>query len=182
LFHRRPTAEGVRCGETPDDVECFTMPWCGDRTEGRRPDLAAVRATQGGREVITNAEPPADELAARELEALRGGPVRSVALGRSWTSISLKGEIDLYNVDAVREALEVECLHGPERVVLDVADVTFLDPTALRVVLAAQQRLGWKELLLVAPSPEVRRALAVSGVDRLVVVCDSAAPFLERCA
>src|SRR4051794_40660704 len=132
--------------------------------------------------VIAKTKPRADEFGARELEALRGAPIRNVARGRNWTYLSLRGEIDLYNVDAVREALEDECLHRPEWVVLDVGDVTFLDPTAVRVLLAAQHRLGWEELLVVAPSAEVRRALEVTGVDRLVVVCDSAAPYLERSA
>lgn len=112
-------------------------------------------------------------LSARELEALRGPAVRQIRREGESVVISLRGEIDLYNVDTIREALEVYRLDRQELIVLDLSRVEAIDPTALRVLLAAQRRLGWQELVAVAPRQVVRRVLEASGLDRVVPVHDS---------
>jgi anti-sigma B factor antagonist len=113
-----------------------------------------------------------DALSARELEALRGPAVLQIFRRGDWIVVALCGEIDLYNVDSIRELLEDQ-LVGQAEIVLDLRQVKALDPTALRVLLAAQQRLGWRQLVAVAPSQAVHDVLQSSELDRVVPVYES---------
>ncbi len=110
---------------------------------------------------------------ARELEAVRGPAIMGVAFGRDWLLIVLRGHIDLFNVDSIRAGIERHAPAGNGRVVLDLAAVELLDPIALKVLLAARQRLGWNDLIVVAPSPAIRLTLESSGLDKIVAVHES---------
>ena len=80
--------------------------------------------------------------------------------------LSLAGELDLADAPALREALRraVEC--SPRRLVVDLAQVTFVDSTILGALVEARSALGGDAFALAAPGLEVRRALEVSGLDR----------------
>jgi anti-sigma B factor antagonist len=90
--------------------------------------------------------------------------------------VSLAGELDLYNAEEVRKALLDTLADGPEVLVVDLEAVTFIDSTALGVLIEARSRMedrgGFR---LAAPGLEVRRALEVSGLDRHFVVLDTVA-------
>lgn len=81
--------------------------------------------------------------------------------------VHLAGELDLYNSHQVRAAL-VDCTaEQPQRLVVDLAEVEFIDSTALGVLVEARSRMDEKEtFLLAAPGLETRRALEISGLDR----------------
>lgn len=81
--------------------------------------------------------------------------------------VHLAGELDLYNSHQVRAAL-VDCTaEQPQRLVVDLAEVEFIDSTALGVLVEARSRMNEKEtFLLAAPGLETRRALEISGLDR----------------
>ena len=49
--------------------------------------------------------------------------------------VSLAGELDLYNAEDVRTALLECCAEEPAVLVLDLAEVTFIDSTALGVLI-----------------------------------------------
>src|SRR5438132_3285457 len=89
--------------------------------------------------------------------------------------VRLVGELDLYNANAVRQALIDLCDDGtPERVVVDLSEVEFMDSTTLGVLIEARTRLAnRKAFLLAAPGLETRRALQISGLDRHFSVHDS---------
>jgi anti-anti-sigma factor len=110
---------------------------------------------------------------ARALEELRGPAVCSTSRDGDAFVVRLGIVIDLYNVDAVREALELHCARGQARIVLDLSEVEVLDPTALQVLLAARRRIDWQELSVLSPSRRVRGVLGSSGLDRAVTVYDS---------
>ena len=81
--------------------------------------------------------------------------------------VHLTGELDLYNAHVVREALLACCAEEPPRLVVDLADVAFVDSTALGVLIEARSRLADRQsFLLAAPGAETRRALEISGLDR----------------
>jgi anti-sigma B factor antagonist len=81
--------------------------------------------------------------------------------------IRLAGELDLYNAAPVREALFEACSNGPNRIVVDLGEVDFIDSTALGVLIEARTKLtNRKAFLLAAPGLETRRALQISGLDR----------------
>jgi anti-sigma B factor antagonist len=109
-----------------------------------------------------------------ETSGLREDPVAGIARTDGAVVVSLAGELDLYNAHAVREALLECCAEGPERLVVDLSAVRFIDSTALGVLIEARSRLeNRRGFLLAAPGLETRRALEISGLDRHFAVHDS---------
>ena len=92
--------------------------------------------------------------------------------------LSLFGELDIAaapRLDA--ELTEVEA-EGPDRIVLDLRGLTFLDSTGLRSLLGADARAraaDWALTLIQGPDV-VQRVFAITGLDgRLDIVEDEAA-------
>jgi anti-sigma B factor antagonist len=101
-------------------------------------------------------------------------PVLSVEEQGGACVVRLAGELDLYNANDVREALFGACAGGPERLVVDLGEVQFVDSTALGVLIEARTKLANKRaFLLAAPRLETRRALEISGLDRHFSVHES---------
>ena len=97
----------------------------------------------------------------------RDDPVAAVSENGDTVVVRLTGELDLYNAQALRKAL-LECVERkPARLVVDLAEVTFIDSTALGALIEARSRLGSKDgFVLATPGLEARRALEISGLDR----------------
>jgi len=110
---------------------------------------------------------------ADDVSPLREPPVRAVEAHGAATVIHLGGELDLYNADDLRAALGQAIERGQTRVVIDLAEVQFVDSTALGVLIEARSKLGADGLRLAAPQLETRRTLQVSGLDRHLPVHDS---------
>ena len=88
--------------------------------------------------------------------------------------IHLVGELDLYNAPEVRTALLELCSEQPERLVVDLAAVDFVDSTALGVLIEARTKLDKRQsFLLAAPGLETHRALTISGLDQHLAVHES---------
>jgi anti-sigma B factor antagonist len=102
-----------------------------------------------------------------ETGSLREHPIREVVEQDGAVVVRLAGELDLYNAEVVRDALTEAAEREPERVVVDLGEVSFLDSTALGVLIEARGKLAnRRSFLLAAPGLEARRALEVSGLDR----------------
>jgi anti-sigma B factor antagonist len=101
-------------------------------------------------------------------EELRLEPVKEVVTADSGAAIvRLAGQLDLHNAERVREVMLEVAEAAPERLVIDLEEVTFLDSTALGILVEARTKLpDGRAFLLAAPGVEVRRALEVSGLDR----------------
>jgi anti-sigma B factor antagonist len=109
-----------------------------------------------------------------ETAGIREDPVAGIERTDGTIVVSLAGELDLYNASAVREALLECCAESPERLIVDLSAVKFIDSTALGVLIEARTRLPNKKgFLLAAPGLETRRALEISGLDRHFSVHDS---------
>ena len=94
-------------------------------------------------------------------DGLRKHPVLGVDTVGAARVVRLGGELDLYNAAQVRAALAEACAETPERVVVDLGEVEFIDSTALGVLIETRTKLGNSGgLLLAAPGLETRRALA----------------------
>jgi anti-sigma B factor antagonist len=102
-----------------------------------------------------------------EHEGLREPPVSGVERTDDAVVVRLSGELDLYNAHEVRAALLDACAAGPERLVVDLSAVQFVDSTMLGALVEARTKLANKQaFLLAAPGDETRRALEISGLDR----------------
>ena len=103
----------------------------------------------------------------REGANLRRDPVAGVERDNGTSVVRLAGELDLYNAEVVREALFAAAAEEPERLVVDLSEVQFVDSTALGVLIEARSKLANRQaFLLAAPGLETRRALEISGLDR----------------
>ena len=98
---------------------------------------------------------------------IRQDPITDITRNGSSVVVSLAGELDLYNAHALRETLIQCCDEAPERLVVDLSEVKFIDSTALGVLIEARTRMpNRRGFLLAAPGLETRRALEISGLDR----------------
>jgi len=101
-------------------------------------------------------------------------PVSGVERDSGVTIVRLAGELDLYNAHLVRDVLLAAGAENPDRLVVDLGEVTFIDSTALGVLIEARKALeNRRAFLLARPGLETRRALEVSGLDRHFTVLDS---------
>ena len=109
-----------------------------------------------------------------ETQGIREDPVAGVARDDGSIVVSLAGELDLYNAQTVREALLGACEEHPERLIVDLSEVKFIDSTALGVLIEARSRMeNRRGFILAAPGLETRRALEISGLDRHFSVHDT---------
>jgi anti-sigma B factor antagonist len=107
-------------------------------------------------------------------DGLREDPVLRVETIGTARIVRLGGELDLYNADRVRDALADACADSPERVVVDLSEVQFMDSTALGVLIEARTKLrNQRGFFLASPGLETRRALQISGLDRHFSVHDT---------
>ena len=118
--------------------------------------------------------PPSDGSTLDGTEGAREDPIAGIERNGQSVVVALAGELDLYNAHVVRDAL-LECAtEAPERLVVDLSAVKFIDSTALGVLIEARTRMANRRaFLLAAPGLETRRALEVSGLDRHFSVHDS---------
>jgi anti-sigma B factor antagonist len=94
--------------------------------------------------------------------------------------VSLAGELDLYNAEEVRSALLDACAAEPAVLVVDLGEVSFIDSTALGVLIEARSQMAdRKGFRLAAPGVETRRALEVSGLDSHFLVHETVPEALE---
>ena len=109
-----------------------------------------------------------------ETGGLHDAPVTGVEERDGAIVVRLGGELDLYNAHLVRDGLIAAAERGPERLIIDLSGVSFIDSTGLGVLIEARTRLANRSaFLLVGPGLETRRALEISGLDRHFTVHDS---------
>jgi anti-sigma B factor antagonist len=116
-----------------------------------------------------------------EQGSLDRNPVLGIEEVNNARVVRLAGELDLYNANVVRDALLEAADHGPpERIVVDLSEVDFMDSTTLGVLIEARTKLAnRKGFLLAAPGLETRRALQISGLDRHFSVHDTVEEALK---
>lgn len=79
-------------------------------------------------------------------------------------TLSVRGEIDLYNSPDLGEALQQSVEGGVSAVYVDLEEVTYIDSSGLGVLISAANRLLRKsgQLFLVRPSIQVLRLLEMT--------------------
>lgn len=89
-------------------------------------------------------------------------------------TITLSGELDLATAgDVERELLGAEA-DGAATIVLDLADLTFLDSTGVRLLILAdaRSRSNGHSLTLRRPPDHVRRVLRICGIAERLPLAD----------
>ena len=96
-----------------------------------------------------------------------------------WTILSVKGEIDAHTGPVLRKALHDAIDSGRHRLVLDFTDVSFLDSSALGVLISAHKRLHADEgdvIRVVNDRPVVTTLFELTALDQVFPLH----PTLER--
>ena len=83
-----------------------------------------------------------------------------------------EGDVDMHSMRSLREALEPVLKGGEEAVVVDLADVSFMDSTGLALMLNAARRLTRRSraFAIACPDGPIRRAFHVSGMEDFFVI------------
>ena len=111
---------------------------------------------------------------------LNEDPVAGIDRREGAVIVHLVGELDLYNAPDVRRTLLELCAEEPERLIVDLAEVDFVDSTALGVLIEARTKLAnRRSFLLAAPGLETHRALQISGLDRHLSVHETVDDALD---
>ena len=90
------------------------------------------------------------------------------------TTVALRGELDLSGVDRARQAIDEAQLSGASLLVLDLAELDFVDSTGLEVMLRAARRAhdDGRRLIVQRPSRYVRRLLEMTAIDQTLDVVE----------
>ena len=85
--------------------------------------------------------------------------------------VQVKGEVDVATAPVLEQRLSELVDSGVREIVLDVAELTFVDTTGLATLVRTAQRLGPDagRLSLRAPRPNVRKTLEITGLDRVLL-------------
>ena len=94
--------------------------------------------------------------------------------------LRLRGELDMDSASMFAEAARLVLVHEIPTLVLDLSDLDFIDSSGLRefVVAFKRQREIGGDLVLRAPTTQVRRVLDIVGLSEMVTMAEAAAPPL----
>lgn len=92
--------------------------------------------------------------------------------GEPFTVVTLAGEADVTNSDALREVLEAEVARQPRALIVDLGDLRFMDSSALHVILRANRMMDRQGgvLSLASPREPVAKMLRLTAADQLIPV------------
>ncbi|MEZ5126422.1 MAG: STAS domain-containing protein [Thermoleophilia bacterium] len=98
--------------------------------------------------------------------------------------VSLEGEIDIYSSPQFKEVLLRGIEEGASRIVIDLTDVTFIDSTALGVLVSGAKRVRPHNgsLDIICVDDNIIRILEITGLDRIFGVFTSRGEALEAVA
>lgn len=89
--------------------------------------------------------------------------------------VVVRGEVDIATAPRMKECMVGLLEGGVSRLVVDLSQVSFIDSTALGVLIGGVRRVnaaGGKMALVVA-TPPVQRVLSLTGLDRVFPIHDS---------
>jgi len=98
--------------------------------------------------------------------------------------VALSGEVDIYTAPQFKECMLELLDAGVDRLVVDLSGVTFIDSTALGVLIGGVRRVrtAGGAMALVVTSRSVERVLSITGLDRVFTIHATRAAALESLA
>ena len=98
--------------------------------------------------------------------------------------ITLEGEVDIYTAPRFKESMLELLDAGVQKLVVDLTGVSFIDSTALGVLIGGLRRLrdARGEMALVVTTSSVERVLTITGLDKVFAIHDTRAAALAALA
>jgi anti-sigma B factor antagonist len=92
----------------------------------------------------------------------------------SWPVVTVAGEVDVETSPVLEERLTSVLDQGHSSIRIDLRDVSFLDSTGLSALISCLKRCraAEGELRLVAPRPNVRKVLEITGLTDVFPIDD----------
>jgi anti-sigma B factor antagonist len=89
--------------------------------------------------------------------------------------IAARGEIDLFTAPELKRVVTEAIESGERRVVIDLSEVSFLDSTALGVLIGAVKRLRSRDgaLAIVNTEPSIAKTFEITGLDQIFTILPS---------
>jgi anti-sigma B factor antagonist len=86
--------------------------------------------------------------------------------------VAVAGEIDLFTAPELKSSLAEAIESGHTRIVVDLAETTFLDSTALGVLIGAVKRLRSRDgvLTIVNTDPNIAKTFEITGLDQIFAI------------
>jgi len=86
--------------------------------------------------------------------------------------VAVRGEIDLFTAPELKQKLTDAIESGKSRIVVDLTDTTFLDSTALGVLIGAVKRLRSREgaLVIVNVDQNIAKTFEITGLDQIFTI------------
>ena len=86
--------------------------------------------------------------------------------------IALRGELDMASSQLLARKLEAVERDHPQEIVLDLAELSFMDVSGLRALLDAARRArrAGSSLVIVNPHPHIVRLLELTAIDQTLEV------------
>ena len=86
--------------------------------------------------------------------------------------LAVRGEIDLFTAPELKQVLAESIEAGRVRIVVDLTDTTFLDSTALGVLIGAVKRLRSRDgaLAIVNVDENIAKTFEITGLDQIFTI------------
>ncbi|MEO6496360.1 MAG: STAS domain-containing protein [Solirubrobacteraceae bacterium] len=86
--------------------------------------------------------------------------------------VAVRGEIDLFTAPDLKSVLLAAIDSGKSRIVVDLSQTTFLDSTALGVLIGAVKRLRARDgaLTLVNTDANIAKTFEITGLDQIFTI------------
>ena len=83
--------------------------------------------------------------------------------------VAVRGEIDLFTAPELKQKLTDAIEGGKSRIVVDLTDTSFLDSTALGVLIGAVKRLRTRDgaLVIVNVDQNIAKTFEITGLDQI---------------
>ena len=96
-------------------------------------------------------------------------------LGDGRHVVAVRGEIDLFTAPELKKTLADAIENGATRVVVDLSETTFLDSTALGVLIGAVKRLRSRDgqLVIVNTDANIAKTFEITGLDQIFTILDT---------
>ena len=86
--------------------------------------------------------------------------------------VAVRGEIDLFTAPELKQKLTDAIEAGKSRIVVDLSETTFLDSTALGVLIGAVKRLRSRDgaLVIVNTDQNIAKTFEITGLDQIFTI------------